>query len=129
MNHAIDYSDLVHPEALSDNWNTLQIETVAGSILALLIASPAERLSALKESLDNADYPELGVALLDGDFTEAGRIANKAALEQLKEDADELAERWLNDDLTSWDKKRLAEWRPVKYASLGKRYHLAEMLG
>ena len=104
------------------------VERVAARIHEHLILSPAERLSALKESLDNADYPQLGMALFAGDFTEAGRIADKAAREQIKEDAAELAERWLNDDLTSWDMKRLADWAPVKYACLGKRFHMAEML-
>lgn len=104
------------------------VQRVSERIHDFLILSPAERLSALKESLDNADYPQLGMALFAGDFTEAGRIADKAAREQIKEDAAELAQRYLDDDLTSWDKQRLADWPPVKYASLGKRYHLAEML-
>jgi hypothetical protein len=128
MMYAIAYSDLVHPGAIATDPAPQDVARIAARILAHLMACPAERLGALKESLDNADYPELGVALLEGDHAEAGRIADKAARDQLTEDAAELAERYLNDDLTSWDKQRLAEWSPVKYASLGKRYHLAEML-
>lgn len=127
MNHATAYSDLFHPEAYAVDWNQAQIETVARRIRDHLLSNPEERLSALKEAMDNVDLPGLGMAMFTGDFAEAGRIADKAARDQIEDDAKELAESWLNDDLTSWDLLRLAEWRPIKYACLSKRYHLADM--
>ena len=126
MNHAVAYSDIDSPEDFDPTPE--EIAPVAASILKHLTANPNEWHGALSESAGHGKPALLGEALRDGDLLEAGRLAKDAALAQLAEDANELAESWLVDDLTSWDKKRLAEWRPVKYASLGKRYHLAEML-
>lgn len=126
MQHATAYSDLDTPEDFDPTPE--EIAPVAASILAYLKANPNAWHEALSECAEHGKPSWLGGALRDGDLLEAGRLAHEAALDKLSEDADELAESWLVDALTSWDKQRLAEWRPVKYASLGKRYHLAEML-
>jgi hypothetical protein len=126
MRHAVAYSDLESPENFDPTPE--EIAPVAASILAYFKANPNAWHEALSECAEHGKPSRLGEALRDGDWTEAGRLAHEAALSKLTEDADDLAESWLVDSLTIWDKKRLAEWRPVKYASLGKRYHLAEML-
>lgn len=126
MQHATAYSDLDTPEDFDPTPE--EIAPVAASILKLLCANPTVWHEALTEAASNGKPAGLGEALRDGDLLEAGRLARDSALAQLTEDANELAESWLVDALTSWDKQRLAAWRPVKYASLGKRYHLAEML-
>lgn len=127
MMHATAYSDIDTPENFDPTPE--EIAPVAASILKHLRANPNAWHEALSESVECGEPAGLGEALRDGDLLEAGRLAQEVALAKLQEDADELAEGWLIDDLTDWDKQRLAEWRPVKYASLGKRYHLAEMLG
>ncbi len=126
MQHATAYSDLDTPEYFDPTPE--EIAPVAASILAYLKANPNAWHEALSECAEHGKPSRLGEALRDGDLLEAGRLAHEAALEKLSEDADELAESWLVDDLTQWDRQRLAEWRPVKYGMLGKRYHLAEML-
>ena len=126
MMHAVAYSDLDSPADFDPTPE--EIAPVAKSILAYFTANPNAWHEALSEAAEHGKPSRLGEAMRDGDWNEAGRLACEAALAKLSEDADELAESWLVDGLTSWDKKRLSEWRPVKYASLGKRYHLAEML-
>lgn len=126
MQHATAYSDLDTPEDF--NPTPEEIAPVAASILAYFKANPNAWHEALSDAASHGKPSRLGEALRDGDLLEAGRLAHEAATAKLSEDANELAESWLVDALTSWDKQRLAAWRPVKYASLGKRYHLAEML-
>lgn len=126
MMHAVAYSDLDSPADFDPTPE--EIAPVAASILAYFKANPNAWHEALSECAEHGKPSRLGEALRDGDWLEAGRLAHEAALAKLREDADELAQSWLVDDLTAWNKQRLAEWRPVKYASLGKRYHLAEML-
>lgn len=109
-------------------WNEDQVERVSASVLKCLKASRDEWRDALYAALET-DHAPIGFAMRDGDEPEVGRLAVGMALIKLAEDATELAQSWLNDSLDDGDKQRLAEWRPVKYASLGKRYHLAEMLG
>lgn len=127
MMHATAYSDLDSPENYDPTPE--EIAPVAASILAYLKANPNAWHEALSECAEHGKPSHLGEALRDGDWLEAGRLAHEAALTKLSEDADAMAESWLVDFLTAGNKRRLSEWRPVKYASLGKRYHLAEMLG
>jgi hypothetical protein len=127
MKHATAYSDLDAPEDFDPTPE--EIAPVAASILAYFKANPNAWLQATGECAEHGKPAGYGEAMRDGDWLEAGRLAHESALAKLTEDADELAESWLVDGLTSWDKQRLAEWRPVKFASLGKRYHLTEILG
>lgn len=127
MKHATAYSDLDTPETFDPTPE--EIAPVATSILAYFKANPNAWHEALSDSAEQGKPSGLGEALRDGDLLEAGRLAHAAALAKLTQDATELAESWLVDGLTRWDKQRLAEWRPVRFASLCKRYHLAEMLG
>ena len=106
----------------------VQINAVAASILAHLKLSATEWHEALSDRLGAGKPPRLGEALRDGDDAEAGRLAREAALSKLAEDAEDMAERWFYDNFTEWERKRLALWRPVRFASLGRAYHLAEML-
>lgn len=126
MRHAVAYSDIDSPADFDPTPE--EIAPVAASILAYFKANPNAWHEALSECAEHGKPSRLGEALRDGDLLEAGRLAQEAALAKLSEDANELAESWLVDGLTQRGKQRLAEWRPVKYASLGKRYHLAEML-
>ena len=127
MRHAVAYSDIDSPEDFDPTPE--EIAPVAASILTYFKANPNEWHEAMSEATGNGKPAGLGEALRDGDLLEAGRLAHEAALAKLSEDADKLAESWLVDGLTQWDRQRLAEWRPVKYGMLGKRYHIAEMLG
>lgn len=129
MMHITDYTDLVHPDATRREPSDEEIATVAASILAYLKGDANAWHETLAEAMAHGKPAAIGEALRDGDLLEAGRMGHEAVLAKFSEDASQLAEDWLNDCLTAWDKQRLGGWRPVRFASLGRRYHLAEIFG
>lgn len=106
-----------------------EIEAVSASILAHLSQSATEWHEALSDAISLGTPAGLGEALRDGRISKVGMLAHKAAVEKLTEDATDLANDWLADDLTTNAKIRLAQWRPVRFATLGREYHLREMMG
>lgn len=129
MNYAIDYSDLVHPAAFSRDPSDEEIAKVADSVEAYLMLDEAKWQEAAKDYLDYNIDEAFAVAMRAGQWADAGLILHQKTVEQLREHAVELATSWLNDELTIHQREVLSGWRPVKYASLGRKYFLAELLG
>jgi len=129
MQHAIDYSDMVHPRAGMRDPSEAEINKVADSIEAYLKLDEANWQRFAKDHLDFNVDEAFAIAMQKGEWAEAGLQLHAKAKEQMRERAVELAESWLWDELLPKERLELIGWRPVKYAALGRRYHLAELLG
>jgi len=99
------------------------IEKVAASILKHLMANPNEWHDALSEQLSMGRPEGIGEALMERDWVSVGRNCGLAALGKISEDAHDMAESWLHDELSKWQKKRLADWYPVRYPMASREQH------
>lgn len=101
---------------------------VASSILEHIRKNANVAHEVASELLANGLPSNFGELWVSGDLLEAATVLKKEADAKLAEMAAELADSWFVDDFTTHEKKILADWRGVRFASLGQHRLLGEMM-
>lgn len=104
----------IHDAQLTPDREPTEAETAerVASILAHLCRSPVVWHEAVSEQMSHDRCGPVGEAFRDGENAKAYRLMRDAALDKIKAEAIDLAERSFYDNFSADERKMLKGWKP-----------------